>query len=194
MLKNDFQTIHQSLAIYFMGVLIFSTFGIKLLIDSGSYMIFSPFIFYHFLIGIFLPIILYKAANWKQSIFQSFGVSCTALPILIGLIINGNILVQLIIFYFCFLFSIQLGIINLIRWLAPHQRYFRFFVFCILILLWGTNIILDSIPLIYNFIAPVTISYHLSLITDGILHISTIFYLLFFVLITYGLARSHADA
>jgi hypothetical protein len=55
-----------------------------------------------------------------------------------------------------------------------HPLFYSFIAICFL---WGTSIVIESIPFMYDYLGPLTMSYHYSLITDGVFHISTAVYM-----------------
>ncbi len=67
------------------------------------------------------------------------------------------------------------------------STYQLLFTFITLIFIWGTNLVIESINVVYNVLAPLSISYHYALVVEGILHTGTVIYILLLPLIFYGL-------
>lgn len=171
----------------FLAAIIFNSFGLKLFIDTGSYDIISPLFYFHFIVSLIIPLIIYKPNQEKTVIGQSILMSLMSLPTFSYIYFSGNLSLMLFILYLSFLFAIQLSLVNYFKRLANRFSSYRFYGLVLIIFLWGTNFIIESIPLIYTIFAPLTISYHFALITEGILHLSTLLYILFFVGFSYGI-------
>ena len=63
-----------------------------------------------------------------------------------------------------------------------------FYFFVTIVFLWGTNLVIESLTFLYDILAPLSISYHYSLVAEGILHIGTVLYIIFLPLFFYGIS------
>ena len=169
------------------SILLFNCFGLKLFIDIGNYNILSPLFFYHFMGTLIITLAVSFPRPSRQTCALSVLHAGMALPSFGLILIHGTMTMAQLVLYFTFLFSTILTI-QLI--LSAHQvrpAHQLFYSSITLFFLWGTNIVIESIDPIYNAIAPLTISYHFTLVTDGILHISTALYMLFLPFVWAGI-------
>ena len=157
--------------------LLFNCFSIKLFLDIGNYNILHSLFFFHCIMSMVISITLSSQNPSKKTILISYLHSLTALPA-VGLIcLQGVLSIAQLMIYFIFIFSLILSIHFMLR--ATRKEKPAFYTLIIISFLWGTSMVIESIPLMYDMIAPLTISYHYSLITDGVFHISTAFYMVF---------------
>jgi hypothetical protein len=170
---------------YIWASLLFNCFGLKMLIDVGNYNILSSLFFFHF-IGSNLMALLLSAKRPGRSLFRT---SCyhalTGLPSFGLILLHGNISFFHLTLYLMFVFSCMLTIQFLL--LTYRRTLPLFYTLISLFFLWGTNVVIESIPMMYTLLAPLSISYHYSLVTQGIFHISTAIYMFILPLTFYGI-------
>ena len=167
--------------------IIFNFFLLKMIFDSGLQNVKYPFLFFHFVVSILCAVFCYTPNDIKHPPRLLCFIQLTALPSFIFLFYHFLSSFLEILIYQLFLTGITTSTL-----LIAHYFYLigvrpRLSSFITFILLWGSNLIIETIPRVYNSLAPYTISYHFNLITDGILHISTPIYLLTLIGIPLGL-------
>ncbi|MBL6723298.1 MAG: hypothetical protein ISQ13_04715 [Candidatus Margulisbacteria bacterium] len=155
--------------------LLFNCFSLKLFIDIGNYNIYQTLFFFHCLISMVISLLISTPSANNRSFAYSCAHSITALPSFGLICIKGLISPSLLMVYFLFNFSLILTIQFIIAAMKhPHPLFYSFIAICFL---WGTSIVIESIPFMYDYLGPLTMSYHYSLITDGVFHISTAVYM-----------------
>ena len=170
---------------YIWASLLFNCFGLKMFIDVGNYNILSSLFFFHFIGSNLIALLLSARKPGRSLFFTSCCHALTALPSFGLILLHGNISPFHLILYFMFVFSCILTIQFL---LLTYRRTLPIFYSLIsLFFLWGTNLVIESIPMIYTLLAPCSISYHYSLVTQGIFHISTAIYMFILPLTFYGI-------
>lgn len=169
---------------YIWTSLLFNCFGLKMFIDIGNYNILSSLFFFHFIGSNLIALVLSAKGPGRLLFSKSCLHSLTAIPTFGLILLHGNISALHLGLYFMFVFSCILTIQFLL--LTYSQTRPIFYSLITLFFLWGTNLVIESIQLMYDLLAPLSISYHYTLVTEGIFHISTGIYLVTLPLIFYG--------
>ena len=167
--------------------IIFNFFLLKMIFDSGLQNVKYPFLFFHFIVSILCAIFCYNPSEIKQAPRLLTLIQLTALPSFIFLFHHFLSSFLEIFIYQLFLTGITISVLFIAHYFHLIEARPRLSSFISFILLWGSNLIIETIPSLYNALAPFTISYHFNLITDGILHVSTPIYLIVLICIPLGL-------
>lgn len=188
MSQGTFSTIYRSISSYVWVSLLFNTFALKLFIDIGNYNILGPLLFFHFLFSLLISVSFSIFHKRIHAIKSSILHTLTIWPSLGLITLHGTVSIFQVLFYFTFLFSIFISITLIQSRFRSEKKSFQFiFNITFLFFLWGTNLVIESIPFIYEFIGPLTVAYHYLLVTEGILHIGTILYMILLMIICFGL-------
>ena len=155
-----------------------------MLIDVGNYNILPHLFFFHFMGSLLVALSLSSKHPGKHSLIKSCLHSLCAAPSFGVILLNNNTSVLHLSVYGAFVFSCLLTI-QLLLITYQHTRHV-FYTIITLFFLWGTNIVIESIPQMYNALAPLTISYHYTLITEGLFHISSAIYMVLLPFTVYG--------
>tara|TARA_A100001015_G_scaffold320459_1_gene446906 strand:- start:4557 stop:5048 length:492 start_codon:yes stop_codon:yes gene_type:complete len=158
-------------------------------IDVGNYNIFSPVIFFHFIVTLLLTVALSYHSPSRKTFLSSCLHALTIAPTITLIVFFAQIPFFHVFFYISFLVSLILAIQFILLIYANYDLQL-FYFFVTLVFLWGTNLVIESLTFLYDILAPLSISYHYSLVAEGILHIGTILYIIFLPLFFYGI--SHA--
>ena len=126
---------------------------------------------------------------WGTPFFQILSSFSNWLPSFGLILLHGNISFLHLLLYFSFIFSCILTIQFLL--LSYKNTRPIFYSLITLFFLWGTNIVIESIPLMYDVLAPLSMSYHYTLVTEGILHVSTAIYIILLPLTFFGSAHAN---
>ena len=188
MFNGILSTIYHKVSSYIWVGLLYNTFALKLFIDIGSYNILGPLLFFHFLFALLSSILFSVYLQTKPAIKASVIHSFLIWPSLFLIIFHGTVSFFQIAFYFLFLLSIFFMIGNIQFLFKSDTKYINLlFNFIFLFFLWGTNLIIESIPFIYDYFAPLSIAYHYLLVVEGIIHIGTVLYMITIVSVSFGL-------
>ena len=166
--------------------LLFNSFAFKLFIDTGTYNIGADFFIFH----TFLSLIITLCYSVNSQEFQFNKVpyihTLTAWPTLALMLLHHAISLVHLIYYLVFIlmaiFSLQC-IANMFQTKRPTRRLF--FTFITFMFLWGLNTIFQSSTSLYDTIAPLTFLYHFHLVTQGILHIGTVGFMVLMPLLAF---------
>lgn len=172
---------------YIWASLLFNCFGLKMFVDVGNFNIFSPVIFFHFIVTLLLTVALSYKIPSRQSFISSCFHALTIAPTFALIIFYAQIPLLHVLFYICFLMSLILAI-QFILLLYANYDLQLFYFFVTIVFLWGTNLVIESLTFLYDILAPLSISYHYSLVAEGILHIGTVLYIIFLPLFFYGIS------
>lgn len=188
MSQGILSTIYSKISSYIWISLLFNSFALKLFFDIGNYNILGPLLFFHFIFSLLISIFFSVYLSAKQAITKSALHTILIWPALAIIILHGTMTIQHAVIYFLFLF----GIFTTIAWIQPlfssnKKLYQLLFNTIVMFFLWGTNLIIETIPFIYDLFAPLTLSYHYLLIAEGIVHVGTALYIVSLMLISYGL-------
>ena len=191
MSKGFFNAISKKTSTYVWATLLFNCFGLKMFIDVGNYDILSPLFFFHFIGSLLFALALSAPTPSSHTFIRASLHSLTAWPSFGLILLHGNISLAHLTLYFTFLISIILSIqFILLMYAHTHQL---FYAITTLFFLWGTNLVIESIPMMYDVLAPLSISYHYTLATEGILHVSTGLYFILLPFTFFGIyyAKKH---
>ena len=183
-MSKDFFTGLSTTDTYIWSCLLFNCFGLKMFIDVGNYNILSSLFFFHFIGSNLIALLLSAKKPGRSLFFTSCAHALTGLPSFGLILLHGSISLFHLTLYFMFVFSCILTIQYLL--LSYRRKRPLFYALISLFFLWGTNVVIESIPMMYTLLAPLSISYHYSLVTQGIFHISTAIYFLILPLTFYG--------
>lgn len=154
----------------------------------GTYNILGPFLFFHFLFSLIISTILSVYLPLQSAIKASIIHSILIWPALLLIMFHGTVTIPHIVLYFSFLFSFFIMLANIQFFFKSEKKHLQLlFNLIFLFFLWGTNLIIETIPFIYDYFAPLSVAYHYLLVTEGILHLGTGLYILTILLVSVGL-------
>ena len=153
----------------------------KLIFESELSAAIQPFLFFNFLVVAIITMLIFRAESWRESSIRIINAQLCATPSLLLLLIYGAVSPLNLIAYILFTGAIHVSLCLCMVVLFKKKQNYRPLTFFYFILIWGSNVVIETIPPLYNSFAPFTISYHFNLITDGILHVSTPLFLLLLI-------------
>ena len=162
---------------YLLTSAMFNCFGLKLIFDNGLDHTLDSFLFFHFLISALFGILINYSHGIGRALLTSTTLSLTAYPVFTFLVFNNQLSITHLVLYQLFVSAVQLIVIGFSNRFLIKSPWQLLFGLVFMIFLWGIPIIIEAIPFFYDVIAPLTIAYHYSLISTGIMHISTLLYL-----------------
>lgn len=187
MSKFFFNAISQRISTYVWASLLFNCFALKMFIDVGNYNICPPLFFFHFIASLLITLALSMPTPSFQTYIRSCLHALTVWPSFGLICLHGTISVLHLITYAVFLMSMILSTQFILK-AFKSARPPLFYALITLFFLWGTNLVIESIDIMYHMLAPLTMSYHYSLVTEGILHVSSIIYIFALPLAFYGIS------
>lgn len=173
-----------------LSILLVNGYGFKLIIDMGYYGIHSIMIVVHFVASMTMCATWFLAHPNGNQFKQGAMLPLVGLPILSCLVMSGGVSLAIISVYVGLLYAL----IICLYWVSHAIQYVQLEIKIMGlviggVILWGNVVILESVPWLYDMIAPYTLMYHFFLIQEGFFHISTGLYVALLMVVSWALYR-----